>query len=75
MSEENRYLYHYHASYEMDGKVVNWDGVAKLVNRIVDQSDLHKLKQLIEFDKWEIMTMKSLSYLGREIDSTKDKDK
>ena len=68
MSEENRHLYHYHATYIMDNREVNWDGIAKLVNRICCQKDLHLLKQQIEFDKWEIMTVRNLSYLGREND-------
>jgi len=69
MSEQNRYLYHYHATYQMDGKTINWDGIAQMVDRIVDQKGFHHLKQQIEFDRWEIMTIESLSYLGRELDT------
>lgn len=68
MTKQNRYLYHYHATYIMDGKEVHWDGIAQLVDRITDQQGLHNLKQKIEFNKWEIMRIDSLSYLGREND-------
>ena len=69
----NRYIYHYHAQYEVGGsvgKMTHIDGVAKLVERVSCHDDYVRLKKLIEPEHSHLLVMTALSYLGKEEEVT-----
>lgn len=64
-----RFIYHYCASFQPEiGQIAHIDGIAQMKHRIVAHDDCKELKQAIDKDNCDKMTIKSLSYLGREFE-------
>ncbi|GAB5378996.1 MAG: hypothetical protein Alis3KO_00690 [Aliiglaciecola sp.] len=65
----NRYVYHYHALYEVSpGCIAHIDGIAQLENRIRCQEEYMKLKPQIDSEHSDKLTIASLSFIGMEQD-------
>ena len=63
----NRYIYHYCAAYQEIPSAINYiDGIAQMEDRIVTIEDYRELKAQICEDHAEILTIRSLSFIGME---------
>ena len=68
--EYGRYIYHYHAQYQLpNGNMQNIDGIAQMQNRIFDMEDYSAFKAKIEPGRdGKDISVTSLSYIGREFE-------
>lgn len=64
---KNRYIYHYHAYYQLDGRTrTDIDGILQMINPIKTMEDYREAKKVIEPNR--AITIASLSFIGREKD-------
>jgi len=58
------HLYHYFASYQEGNVTVYIDGIAQMLKPITSMEDYRRLKEQISSEKADILTVRSLSFLG-----------
>ena len=62
-----RHVYHYCAKYQLASGAVNIiDGIALVTNKIKSQDQYRELKKLISPEHYELLSIQSLSYHGKE---------
>lgn len=67
MSYFNRYLYHYHATFQIvSSEICNIDGILSLENPITTHDAYMELKPLISPEHHDKLIITNLSFLHRE---------